>query len=1264
MAYTTQYGYAQDPPNSKTGGSGIMNQLFSDPADFLPVNQQSMHNTLHDNTNTFGTEGYAEPPTPKSSGSATSLGHDGRFALPTMPSSASRKRHRGSADSTSAVQRPAPNSRPSASPRASSSSTSSTPSTPHTDESLGFELNSTWASLLGGDPQEYLREMRKEQEEIDRRRAQEVADAELARLLQEEVGSSSSHQYTATPFTSSPNHASRQRSFPGFRAVSQNLDQLSSPSGPSGYDGTNEAKNMYSSPTPATPQKSIPIHPATPSSRYYSSPTFNRTPQTNAGFITIEDDDGDSNDQKLNSTTSNPVVTHMTPTLQQPRQNEPDIIDLLSEDSPPTTTSPADLTGSSTHDNYNLSYGTSNGYFDDIYSNSLYPVQYGYGGVYPQSSYDMNGGGYPGTYNPSLWTNTSNSIFQPLASAANSAYTAAGNLISNPLNAYGQSSASRPSSSSVDYLDLTGDDYLQTPQLVPASRLNDDRGLLDRYPERFSDTHGSGSLGSDDVKKLLENIRPDEELSPESREGTPEAMVRPLMEHQKNGLAWMKKMEEGASKGGILADEMGLGKTIQAIALLLSRRSTNPKRKTTLIVAPVALLQQWKREIEGKVRSGPGALSTFILHGSTTRDLPWQKLMNYDVVLTSMGTLGSEFKRKEAIDMQKRANPNWQPTSKNDRLPLLGDECKWYRVILDEAQCIKTKTTKASLAAASLQSEYRWCMTGTPMMNNVGELYPYLRFLRIRPYNQERLFKAEIVNPISKSMSAQGQKQAMQKLQALLKAVLLRRTKKSRIDGKPILSLPEKTISAENAEFSEDERAFYNALESKTQLQVNKYLKNGTLGQNYSSVLVLLLRLRQCCCHPHLCNKDFLPAGGSLEISHAKMVQLAATLKPDVVARIRASGSQSEEAALDCPVCMDTAANATIFVPCGHSTCSECFTRITDPSQAIAAGDGDGHGGGKCPECRGKVSPDKVIDHDTFKEVHQPELLRLTIDDLLKDEDGTTDEDDSSDDDDDDDDVDEKGNLSGFVVGDNEDSDGEDKAGIKRYLTAQPAGDKKRRKGKGKGKAKVRKTLGELKKESSRNTAAKKKYLARLRKDYVPSGKIEKAMELLKAVYAREDGAKTIVFSQFTSLLDLLEIPITDEGWDYKRYDGSMNSNLRNQAVVDFTDKPEIRLMLVSLKAGNAGLNLTSASEVIIFDPFWNPYVEDQAIDRAHRIGQTRKVNVHRIFVPETVEDRILALQEKKRSLIEGALDEKAAKSIARLGTRELTYLFGLRGNV
>lgn len=510
----------------------------------------------------------------------------------------------------------------------------------------------------------------------------------------------------------------------------------------------------------------------------------------------------------------------------------------------------------------------------------------------------------------------------------------------------------------------------------------------------------------------------------------------------------------------------------------------------------------------------------------------------------------------------------------------------------------------------------------------------------------------------------------MRKLQALLKAILLRRTKKSKIDGKPILNLPERRTEFQHAVFSEDEEAFYRALETKTQLQFNKYLKANTVGRNYTNVLVLLLRLRQACCHPHLI-KDFGILTANPDVTIKDMLALAAELAPEVVERIKS------ETAFECPVCYDGVDNPAVFIPCGHSTCSECFAKISDPAQALAHGD-EGAANIKCPSCRGKIVPSKVTDYNAFKQVHMPEQgqagssqVSATDAGLLEPEVGSETESGDSDSDDSDDD------LNGFVVADDvvdDDSETESEGNGEGYRQGktpfEKSKSKKERKKKtpakgdlkGKGKAKEkkapRKTLAQLKAESMRNIKARRRYMRRLEKDWVTSAKIEKTMEILNDIQTSNEGEKTIIFSQFTSLLDLLEVPISRKNWGYKRYDGSMTSTQRNDAVLAFTDKPDCRIMLVSLKAGNAGLNLVAASQVIIFDPFWNPYIEEQAIDRAHRIGQMRPVQVHRMLVANTVEDRILALQEKKRQLIEGALDEKASQNIGRLGTRELAFLF------
>jgi SNF2 family DNA or RNA helicase len=127
---------------------------------------------------------------------------------------------------------------------------------------------------------------------------------------------------------------------------------------------------------------------------------------------------------------------------------------------------------------------------------------------------------------------------------------------------------------------------------------------------------------------------------------------------------------------------------------------------------------------------------------------------------------------------------------------------------------------------------------------------------------------------------------AMQKLQTVLKAILLRRTKQSQIDGKPIIVLPPKSIETQHVVFSEDELAFYKALESKTQIQFNKYLRANTVGKNYSNILVLLLRLRQACCHPHLITDFDEAPPAAADLTAEVMKELARTLQPDVVNRL------------------------------------------------------------------------------------------------------------------------------------------------------------------------------------------------------------------------------------------------------------------------------------------------------------------------------------------------------------------------------------------
>ena len=135
-----------------------------------------------------------------------------------------------------------------------------------------------------------------------------------------------------------------------------------------------------------------------------------------------------------------------------------------------------------------------------------------------------------------------------------------------------------------------------------------------------------------------------------------------------------------------------------------------------------------------------------------------------------------------------------------------------------------------------------------------------------------------------------------------------------------------------------------------------------------------------------------------------------------------------------------------------------------------------------------------------------------------------------------------------------------------------------------------------------------------------------------------DEGHKALVFSQFTSLLAIVRQQLDAAGIVYEYLDGQTRD--RQERVERFQTDPDCRLFLISLKAGGLGLNLTAAEYVFLLDPWWNPAVEAQAIDRAHRIGQTRPVFAYRLIARDTVEEKILELQRTKRDLADAILGE------------------------
>jgi SNF2 family DNA or RNA helicase len=162
-----------------------------------------------------------------------------------------------------------------------------------------------------------------------------------------------------------------------------------------------------------------------------------------------------------------------------------------------------------------------------------------------------------------------------------------------------------------------------------------------------------------------------------------------------------------------------------------------------------------------------------------------------------------------------------------------------------------------------------------------------------------------------------------------------------------------------------------------------------------------------------------------------------------------------------------------------------------------------------------------------------------------------------------------------------------------------------------------------------------------------PAGKLDVLLPRLREV--RAEGHKALVFSQFTSFLAIVRDRLDRERIGYEYLDGATRD--RQARVERFQEDPDARLFLISLKAGGLGLNLTAAEHVFLLDPWWNPAVEAQAIDRAHRIGQSRHVLALRLIARDTVEERILALQARKRDLADAIINEQ--NSLIRSLTRE-----------
>jgi non-specific serine/threonine protein kinase len=163
--------------------------------------------------------------------------------------------------------------------------------------------------------------------------------------------------------------------------------------------------------------------------------------------------------------------------------------------------------------------------------------------------------------------------------------------------------------------------------------------------------------------------------------------------------------------------------------------------------------------------------------------------------------------------------------------------------------------------------------------------------------------------------------------------------------------------------------------------------------------------------------------------------------------------------------------------------------------------------------------------------------------------------------------------------------------------------------------------------------------------------------ELTREIQENIGDHKTLIFSQFLGMLALIKEKLKENKVVFEYFDGSTSPPERQRAIENFQNNAECRVFLISLKAGGVGLNLTAADYVYIVDPWWNPAVEQQAIDRTHRIGQTKNIFAYRMICKNTIEDKILQLQDRKRILAKELIsdDNSFVKSLSK---EDVEYLF------
>jgi len=561
---------------------------------------------------------------------------------------------------------------------------------------------------------------------------------------------------------------------------------------------------------------------------------------------------------------------------------------------------------------------------------------------------------------------------------------------------------------------------------------------------------------------------------------------------------------------------------------------------------------------------------------------------------------------------------------------------RWSRIVLDEAHKIKARNNSTAKSVYALTSLYKWCVTGTPLQNRVGELYSLVRFLRMDKFSQYfckkkdcdcvsykwnfgpglrhcitcghppmyhySYFNKAVINPIKRyGYTGDGKKAMLTLKEQVLDRVMLRRTKKERAKD---VKLPPLHIKVIKLELDEEERDFYDCIYQQSRSRFDTYVDRGTLLHNYAHIFDLLSRLRQAVDHP------YLVIHGSRSTDTAKSDGRGNAPK--------AIPTRSRGLADVCGICReDIKPKECVGSACRHTFHRKCMHKYT---QEKLKGDGFL----TCPVCYDSLTVTidfrklKMRGGESASEKACILCLDKPMDALLLD----------------------CGHMYTCMACAKKLRQG--KAGAKACPICR---------------APIKKIVQSAKggKELS---IGRTNLMNRVKvEEFASSTKVEALVTHIKDIRKDCNTNKAIVFSQYTGMLDIVEWRLNKLGLKTVKLAGSLSVKQRMSVLGAFKEDPSVAAILMSLKAGGEGLNLQEASHVFLLDPWWNPAVEMQAIQRAHRIGQTKEVRAIRFITTDTIEDRMLELQSKKELVFSGTIDAKAT-SLSQLTEEDLRFLF------